>query len=330
LEKAMGDSSSFTGDEIAGLRENPIIWHMFSRLVLVKDNDTFGFPSEDCLGITSAKGETTLLSGEDRLRIAHPYDLFKGGIWSQYQSVLFDRRWKQPFKQVFRELYVPTEEEKLKTWSLRYAGNQIILSRTLALLKKRQWMMDYELGLQKVCYHGNVVASIEFLNDLFSPGDIEPPTLEKVQFYERKGFGEKKISDIDPIVFSELMRDLDLVVSVAYSGGVDPETSQSTIEMRRVIVEHTVSMFGLTNVSVAGNFANVKGKLGTYNIHLGSGVIHKVGGTQIAVLPIYSQGRGKVFLPFLDEDPKTSEIISKVLLFAEDTKIKDPSILAQI
>ncbi|MDE5880109.1 MAG: DUF4132 domain-containing protein, partial [Muribaculaceae bacterium] len=235
-----------------------------------------------------------------------------------------------PFKQVFRELYLPTEEEKLKTRSLRYAGNQIILSRALALLKKRQWMMDYELGLQKVCYHGNVVASIEFVDDLFSPEDIEPPTLEKVQFYERKGFGEKKISEIDPIVFSELMRDLDLVVSVAYSGGVDPETSQSTIEMRRVIVEHTMSMFGLTNVSVSGNFANVKGKLGTYNIHLGSGVIHKMGGTQIAVLPIHSQGRGRVFLPFLDDDPKTSEIISKVLIFAEDTKIKDPSILAQI
>ncbi|MDE6770198.1 MAG: hypothetical protein K2J78_10785, partial [Muribaculaceae bacterium] len=129
---------------------------------------------------------------------------------------------------------------------------------------------------------------------------------------------------------SELMRDLDLVVSVAYSGGVDPETSQCTVEMGRVIVEHTMSMFGLMNVSVSGNFANVKGKLGTYNIHLGSGVIHKVGGTQIAVLPIHSQGRGRVFLPFLDDDPKTSEIISKVLLFAEDSKIKDPSILAQI
>ncbi|MDE6770340.1 MAG: hypothetical protein K2J78_11510, partial [Muribaculaceae bacterium] len=115
-----------------------------------------------------------------------------------------------------------------------------------------------------------------------------------------------------------------------HAGGVDPETSHSTIEMRRVIVEHAMPMFGIDNVSVEGNFAKIKGELGNYNVHLGSGVIHKEGGAQIAVLPIHSQGRGRIFLPFLDEDPKTAEIISKILLFAEDTKIKDPSILAQI
>ena len=37
-----------------------------------------------------------------------------------------------------------------------------------------------------------------------------------------------------------------------------------------------------------------------------------------------------IFLPFVDEDPKTAEIMSKILLFAEDTKIKDPGILNQI
>ncbi len=89
-------------------------------------------------------------------------------------------------------------------------------------------------------------------------------------------------------------------------------------------------MFGLTSVEVSGNFAKVKGKLGSYNIHLGSGVIHKEGGTQIAVLPVHSQGRGRIFLPFLDEDPKTAEIISKILLFSNDNKIKDPSIVEQI
>jgi hypothetical protein len=50
----------------------------------------------------------------------------------------------------------------------------------------------------------------------------------------------------------------------------------------------------------------------------------------IPVLPVHSQHRGKIFLPFADEDPKTAEITSKILLFAEDTKIKDPSILACI
>ncbi len=38
----------------------------------------------------------------------------------------------------------------------------------------------------------------------------------------------------------------------------------------------------------------------------------------------------KSSLPFIDEDPKTAEIMSKVLLFAEDDKIKDPYIMEQI
>ena len=330
LEAAMNDGSEFTGEEIAGLRENPIIWALFSRLVLVGDSGMSGFPGEDGSSLVSASGETIPFSSDDRLRIAHPYDLMTAGVWSDYQSALFDRQWRQPFKQVFRELYLPLEEEKEQSKSMRYAGNQIMPARTVGVLKKRQWVVDYENGLQKVCFNGDVTAVMYAMADWFSPADIEAPTLEYVAFYDRRSFKEKRISDVRPVVFSEIMRDVDLAVSVAHAGGVDPETSHSTIEMRRVIVEHSMPLFGLDNVEVVGNFAKIKGSLGNYNIHLGSGVIHKEGGAQIAVLPVHSQGRGRIFLPFLDEDPKTAEIISKILLFAEDSKIKDPSILNQL
>ena len=51
---------------------------------------------------------------------------------------------------------------------------------------------------------------------------------------------------------------------------------------------------------------------------------------QLNVLPVHSQHRGKIFLPFQDEDPKTAEIITKIILFADDKKIKDPYILDQM
>lgn len=35
-------------------------------------------------------------------------------------------------------------------------------------------------------------------------------------------------------------------------------------------------------------------------------------------------------LLFVDDDPKTAQIISEILLFAEDKKISDPFILQQI
>ena len=126
------------------------------------------------------------------------------------------------------------------------------------------------------------------------------------------------------------MRDVDLAVSVAHAGGVDPEASHSTVEMRRAILEFTLSLFKLSNVRLEGSHSFVEGTLGNYNIHLGSGVIHQQAGAAINVLPVHSQQRGRLFLPFVDEDPKTAEIVSKILLFAEDKKIKDPFILDQI
>lgn len=166
--------------------------------------------------------------------------------------------------------------------------------------------------------------------DWFSPSDIEAPTLEWVEFSNRKTFQQIPIKEVPDRIFSEVMRDVDLAVSVAHAGGVDPETSHSTIEMRKMILSFNLPLFGLNNVEFTKIHALIYGKRGNYTIHLGSGVIFKQSGIQIMVLPVHSQHRGKLFLPFIDEDPKTAEIMSKIVLFAEDEKIKDPYILRQL
>jgi hypothetical protein len=50
----------------------------------------------------------------------------------------------------------------------------------------------------------------------------------------------------------------------------------------------------------------------------------------VNILAVPGQHRGRVFLPFADDDPRTAEVMSKILLLAEDGTIKDPAILAQI
>ena len=106
--------------------------------------------------------------------------------------------------------------------------------------------------------------------------------------------------------------------------------SHSTLEMRRAVAEFTCKSFKLTNVSFTATHAIIKGSREEYSVHLGSGIIHLAGGLMINVLPVHSQRRGRIFLPFVDDDPKTAEVLSKILLFAEDSKIKDPFILDQI
>ena len=329
LEQAMEDRTTFEEQELHRLMQNPVIWPLLKNLVFVcNDNTRMGFYSEGTL--TDADGIIHPLDNASLLRIAHPVDLYASRQWHGFQKALFDKAIRQPFKQVFRELYIPTDEEREATQSLRYAGNQIQPQKAIAVLKKRRWVANYEDGLQKVYYKENIIATIYAMADWFSPADIEAPTLEYVCFYNRKDYRAMKVGEVPPVIFSEIMRDVDLAVSVAHAGGVDPETSHSTIEMRAALLQFTLPLFRLNNVEVKGNFAHIDGKLGRYNIHLGSGVIHQEGGAQIAVLPVHSQNRGRLFLPFADEDPKTAEVLTKVLFFAQDNKIKDPSILQQI
>ena len=126
------------------------------------------------------------------------------------------------------------------------------------------------------------------------------------------------------------MRDIDLVVSVAHRGGVDPEASASTVEMRSQLLTETAAVLGLKNVKLKGSHANIKGHHAEYTVHLGSAVTHMNPGGALFIVPVHAQHRGRLFLPFADDDPKTAEVLSKILLLARDKEIQDPSILAQI
>lgn len=331
LEKAMVEKASFGVEELVNICGNPVLSPMVRSLVWTDEADR-GF-----LSLENGKLILEELSGEAKtleaafLRIAHPHDLRVSGEWAGYMRLLYEKKLVQPFKQVFREYYPITEDEKQEQFvSRRYAGHQVQPKKTAALLKSRGWTVDYQEGLQKVCYKENLIVRLYAMADWFSPAYIEAPTLEVIRFYDRNTGEPVELSKVPPIVFSEVMRDIDLVVSVAHVGGVDPEASLSTVEMRVAIAKELVQLLRLQNVTWFGAHAKIQGKLCAYSVHMGSGVVHGEGRGMIAILPVHSQARGRIFLPFADDDPKTAEIMSKIILLAEDSKIKDPMILDQI
>lgn len=330
FEKAMEHETEFTAEELGNLSQNPVIRPIIEKLVY-RCGKTFGFFSEGQLIYVDAKDAKKKLKPGDRLIIAHPSHLFEAKVWKAFQKIVFEREIVQPFKQVFRELYLPNaDEKKAKTSSNRYAGHQIQPNKTVALLKGRNWTIDPDFGFQKVFYKLDVVIRLYCYADWFTPSDIEPPTIEKIEFVDRKTFETIPLEKIPPVIFSEIMRDLDLVVSVAHVGGVDPEASLSTVEMRAAIMEETVKLLKLKNVTFKKSHAMIKGSLCEYTVHLGSGEVQMMAGGSLTILPVHSQRRGRLFLPFIDDDPKTAEIMSKTILLAEDEKIKDPTILAAI
>ncbi len=80
-------------------------------------------------------------------------------------------------------------------------------------------------------------------------------------------------------------------------------------------------------------FLVVRGDLRTYKIHLGSGnILMSPNDQYLCIVPDRSPkaaSAGPIYLPF-EGDGMLSIILSKALLLADDKKIKDPSIRAQI
>lgn len=235
----------------------------------------------------------------------------------------------QPFKQVFRELYVLTQQERKDgAISHRHDGQQVQPSQSLALFGSRGWNTND--GIFKVFHDAAITVSVQFQCGFLTPLEVECPTLSGVTLTRRNEWKPMPLAEVPPRLFSEAMRDLDLVVSVAHAGGVDPEASASTVEMRASLLRETCSLLKLKNVRLKSHHAVIDGELANYSVHLGSGVVHKMPGGSVCIIPVHSQHRGRLFLPFADDDPRTAKVVSKVLLLARDQEIQDPSILEQI
>jgi hypothetical protein len=331
LEQAMCREESWTAEELKALLGHPMLAPMLEQLIFVGDS-ALGYLVEGGRVLRLHDGRVLPLAGEMSLRIAHPYDLYRSGDWSQWQRECFISERIQPFKQIFRELYVLTEAEKRDgAVSHRYAGQQIQPRQAMALLGQRGWISSEYDDPSRTFHERGLTASITYLAGGYTSVEVEGLTLDGVLFNKIGEWrGALPLAEVPPVVFSETMRDLDLVASVAHRGGVDPESSASTVEMRAALIRETSSLLGLTNVQLQPTHAIVTGELGEYSLHLGSGVVHLILGGALCIIPVHAQHRGRLFLPFADDDPKTAEIVSKILLLSRDSEIKDPLILQQM
>ncbi len=326
LELAMCAGDRFTAAELQHLMTHAIVRPFLERLVL-KTEAGMGYPVQGGKALRGADGKTLPVRGE--WAIAHPLDFAKAKNWPEFQAECFQQERVQPFKQVFREVYTLTPAEKEDgDKSRRYSGQQVNENQAKALLSSRGWSTKEDLS--KLYRAENLSVDLILDHGYSTPGDAAAPAVGELRFAKRGEWKPMPLADVPPVIFSEVMRDLDLVVSVAHVGGVDPEATQSTVAMRSSLLQETCSLLKLGNVKLDSKHALIKGEYGQYSVHLGSGVVHKQPGGSLCVVAVNAQHRGRLFLPFADDDPRTAEIVSKVLLLARDKEIQDPTILQQI
>ncbi|MCI0357954.1 MAG: DUF4132 domain-containing protein [Planctomycetaceae bacterium] len=328
LEAAMCRGDTFTGGELRQWCGHALLAPLLTRLVVIGEGIA-GYPDKGGKALRDHAGKLEPVKTNETLRLAHAHDLLAGNAWQDWQRACFRSERVQPFKQVFRELYVLTSQEKKDgAVSHRYDGQQVQPKQALALFGSRGW--NTQDGIFKIFHDLQLTANVNFQSGVTTPLEVEGWTLAGVTFTKRDEWKPTALASVPPRLFSEVMRDLDLVVSVAHAGGVDPEASASTVEMRAGLLRETCSLLALKNVQLKPSHAVIDGELANYSVHLGSGVVHKLPGGSLCIVPVHAQHRGRLFLPFADDDPRTAEVVSKVLLLSRDHEIQDPTILEQI
>jgi HEAT repeat protein len=133
LETSMCRGDELSGAELAQLSDHALLSPLLQRLVLIGDG-AMGYLDRQGKSLRDHAGKKQAIKKGTQYRIAHPADLLKAKDWSAWQHECFHVERLQPFKQVFRELYVVTRQEAADAGgSSRYAGQQVNEKQALAL-----------------------------------------------------------------------------------------------------------------------------------------------------------------------------------------------------
>lgn len=286
-------------------------------------------------------------------------------LWHPMQSaakeVLAWREWlerrqiTQPFKQAHREIYTLTDAERqTEAYSNRFAAHILRQHQFAALCQQRGW--DYHVqgdfdshNIPTLNLPGRGLKAEFWVEPV--EHEISPQGIHLYVTSDQVRFG-KPLADVPPVVFSELMRDVDLFVGVAsvandptwHDKGPSPirthwenwgfgELSESS-RNRKAILENLLPRLAESQkFSLEERFLIVRGQLRTYRIHLGSGnILMEPNAQYLCIVPdrgAFSAKGASVFLPF-EGDTTLFIILSKALLLAADDKIKDQTIVRQI
>ena len=171
LEQAMEDCTRFEENELRKLMKNPVIWPLLRNLVFTSNGRT-GFYTDGLL--ITADGICLPLTPKEELRIAHPTDLYAVATGMLIRSSCLTKL-SASLSSRYSAIVHPDNGRGKRYAIPRYAGNQIQPQKTVAVLKGRRWVTDYEDGLQKIYYKENIIATIYAMADWFSPADIEAP-----------------------------------------------------------------------------------------------------------------------------------------------------------
>ncbi len=297
-----------------------------------------------------------------------------------WREFVEDRRIRQPFKQAHREIYLLSDEERAgATRSNRFEAHHIRQNQFKTLCISRGWRHTLMLscapgtpmpgrtlddwGLRAVLTidpagDGDPVYPLLVTGALrFFPAEDSPQSIHACATGNRRDTLPAtpiRLDDLPPLVLSEILRDVDLFVSVAGIGtdadGLidDSERAHYTsdgdmvrdqlsrlLESRRDLIARLLPKLGIRDAcTMTARHLVVLGRKRAYRIHLASGnvfIARESRSIEVQGVPrdLWAPRDQPTYTPF-EGDTTLESIIAKALLLAHDDKITNPRILRQI
>lgn len=330
-----------------------LIWHFFDGA-----KKTQGFFTNNKI-IDVNGNEITWLNENINVQLWHPigFEMHEILAWRKFLSEI---KLVQPFKQAYREVYIVTDAElRTETYSNRFAAHILRQHQFAALCRQRGWhytlMGNWDshntpyINIRSFGITASFFVNAEWQEEATNEAGIfNYITTDQVRFNRN---GEPlSMQDVPAMVFTEIMRAVDLFVGVT-SLGNDPtwqdggDAFMSTYwheysfkdltesaEIRKEVLQSIIPKLKIApQCTFDKKFLIVKGKVRTYKIHMGSGnILMDPNDQYLCIVPDGAKRtKESVFLPF-EGDNLLSIILSKALLLAEDEKITDTTIISQI
>ncbi len=313
-------------------------------------------------------GELTTVAGvaiaqphaDAEVRLWHPVDEADADAVAAWRQRVEALEVVQPVKQAWREVYrVAPAELTTETYSNRFGGHVLRQHAFTAIAQSRGWRYqlrgpwDGQDTATRELTHASAGWRVAFVLD----GEVAAHGTAPSGVYNWVGTGQVRFlqgSNTVPVarvptrLFSEIMRDVDLFVSVC-SVGLDPSWQigrdeagdavwhQTALQtplvselVRRDALAHLLPRLKMADrTRIDDRWLHVRGQRGSYRIHLGSGAVQTDGGRYVCIVVDWRKHDLSTYLPF-EGDLLLAAILSKAILLLADDRITDPTILRQL
>ncbi len=199
---------------------HPLLWHLVRRLVWLSETDgqATAFRVAQDRTCVDAEDKAFALSGEATVRLPHPLHL--GAELAAWTAVFADAGILQPFPQLKRTVFTPTEEEAGSHRLTRFEGLKVPTGKVLGL-ERRGWErgVPQDAGVERWISKrlGDECSVVIALDTGIAVGvvDLFPDqTLETVWLDTRPGdywarhSYRLRFGGLDAVTVSELLADL--------------------------------------------------------------------------------------------------------------------------